>query len=66
VRFKLSGFHADVEATVSNVGTFMPNTFTMQELARMSLDEHLENLESGRSFGEPVVYSVRKGRPELA
>ncbi len=44
----------------------MPNTFTMQELARMSLDEHLENLESGRSFGEPVVYSVRKGRPELA
>lgn len=46
VRFKLSGFHADVEATVSNVGTFMPNTFTMQELARMSLMNTLRTLRA--------------------
>ena len=44
----------------------MPNTFTMQELARMSLDEHHENLEGGRSFSEPVIYSVKKGRLRLA
>ena len=39
----------------------MPNTFTMQELVRMSLDEYLENLERGVSPGEPMIYSVRKG-----
>ena len=66
VRFELSGFHSDLEAAVSNGATFMPNTFTMQELARMSLDEFFENLEGGRSFGEPVIYSVRKGSPDLA
>ena len=39
----------------------MPNTFTMQELVRVSLDEHLENLEGGESPREPVIYAVRKG-----
>ena len=60
------GFTLNVEATVSSGATFMPNTFTMQEFARMSLDEHLEDLECGRSFREPVILAVRKGRPDLA
>ena len=55
-----------MEAAVSNGATFMPNTFTMQELVRMSLDEHLENIEGGKSLGEPVIYSVKKGSPGFA
>ena len=43
----------------------MPNTFTMQELARMSLDEYIENLKGERSFSEPVIYSIGKGNTEL-
>lgn len=66
LRILLYGLHSDVKATVSNGATFMPNTFTIQEFARISLDEHLENLESGRSSSEPIIYSVKKGRPELA
>ena len=60
------GFTLNVEATVSSRATFMPNTFKMQEFARMSLDEHLEDLEGGRSFREPVILAVRKGRLDLA
>ena len=66
VRFELPSVLSDVQAAVSNGATFMPNTFTMQELARMSLDEHLENLEGGRALVEPVIYSVRKGMLNLA
>jgi len=44
----------------------MPNTFTMQELIRTSLDEYLENLEGGASTGESVLFSVRKGRSHTA
>ena len=62
VHSEFSGFHSDIEAAVSNGATFMPNTFTMQEFARTSLDEHFENFEDRASFGEPVIYSVRKGR----
>ena len=40
----------------------MPNTFTMQELIRTSLDEYHKELEGGTSVGEPVIISVRKGR----
>lgn len=48
---------------VSNGPTFMPNTFTMQEFARMALDQYLESHDDGgRSLSEPVIYSVRKGR----
>ena len=57
----LSTLHSDVEAAVSNGATFMPKTFTMQELTRMSLDEYFESLEGSVSPGEPVIYSVRKG-----
>lgn len=66
MRFELPSIPSDVKAAVSNGATFMPNTFTMQELARMSLDEHLENLEGGRALVEPVIYSVRKGMYNLA
>ena len=58
--------HRDIEIAVSNGATMMPNTFAMQESVRMSLDEHLENLESGRSSAEPIIYYVKKGRPNLA
>ncbi|KAL2051952.1 hypothetical protein ABVK25_007867 [Lepraria finkii] len=47
----------------SNGATFMPNTFTMQEFVRISLDEHLENIKDGKSITEPVIYSVKKGTP---
>ena len=66
VHCELPSVPSDVTATVSNGATFMPNTFTMQELARMSLDEHLENLEGGGALVEPVIYSVRKGMHNLA
>ena len=38
--------------------TFIPNTFIIQELVRMSLDEHLLNLKGGESPGEPVMSDV--------
>ena len=61
LRFEPFCSQFNFQAVVSNGATFMPNTFTMQEFVRMSLDEHLENLEGGESLGEPVIYTVRKG-----
>lgn len=55
-----------MKAAVSNGATFMPDTFTMQEFVRISLDEHLENIKDGKSITEPVIYSVKKGWPDLA
>lgn len=61
MRFEPFRVQSNFQTAVSNGAIFMPNTFTMQELVRMSLDEHLEDLEGGESLGEPVIYSVRKG-----
>lgn len=66
MRFEFSGFQSDMKVAVSNGATFMPNTFTMQEFVRISLDEHLENIKDGISITEPVIYSVKKGWPDLA
>lgn len=63
---EMGGLHSNMEAAVSNGATFMPNTFTMQEFIRMSLDEHLEKIEGGKFSSEPVIYSVRKGWADLA
>ena len=51
----------DVQTTDSNGATFMPNTFTMQEFIRTSLDNYLEEAESGKVLEEPMIYSVKKG-----
>ena len=55
-----------MKAADTNGAIFMPNTFTMQELVRMSLDGHLEDIEGGKASSEPVIYSVKKGWPDLA
>lgn len=46
---------------VSNGALFMPNTFFMQELTRMSFDYYLDNLANSQPSADPHVLCIPKG-----
>ncbi|KAK4151341.1 hypothetical protein C8A00DRAFT_17223 [Chaetomidium leptoderma] len=50
------------EQRVSNGVVFMPNTFWMQELARLYFDQYyLDLVDEGKQVEEPYIYTVAKG-----
>jgi hypothetical protein len=51
------------EQEVSNGAVFMPNTFFMQELARMYYDQYYADLvDEGKQVDKPYIYTVAKGK----
>jgi hypothetical protein len=51
------------EQTVSNGAVFMPNTFWMQELARLYYDQYYADLvDEGKQVEAPHIYTVAKGK----
>ncbi|KAK4139011.1 hypothetical protein BT67DRAFT_438320 [Trichocladium antarcticum] len=54
----------DPTLTVSNGAVFMPNTFWMQELARLYYDQYYADLvDEGKQVEAPYIYTVAKGTP---
>ncbi|KAF2752697.1 hypothetical protein EJ05DRAFT_446369, partial [Pseudovirgaria hyperparasitica] len=48
-------------------GSLMPNTFTMQEIIRLAVDNYHDDLENGIPAERPYVFTIRKGTrvPEM-
>ncbi|KAJ5512251.1 hypothetical protein N7463_001803 [Penicillium fimorum] len=53
--------HPNITADFSNGALFMPNTYYMQEVTRMSNDYYLEDVESGDPAAEAHYLSIPKG-----
>ncbi len=48
---------------MSNGAVFMPNTFWMQEFARLYFDQYYcDLLDEGKQIEEPHIYTVAKGK----
>ena len=48
---------------MSNGAVFMPNTFWMQEFARMYYDQYYADLvDEGKQVEKPYIYTVAKGK----
>ncbi|KAI6372283.1 hypothetical protein MCOR25_003798 [Pyricularia grisea] len=50
-----------VKSSMSNGAVMMPNTFTMQEIIRISMDEVLDLQDEGKHVETPYVFTIRKG-----
>lgn len=49
------------QSAASNGAVMMPNTFTMQEIIRISMDEVLDLQDDGKRVETPYVFTIRKG-----
>ncbi|PLB47326.1 hypothetical protein P170DRAFT_439017 [Aspergillus steynii IBT 23096] len=55
--------YPEVSESISNGALFMPNTFFMQELTRMSFDYYLDNLADSQPSADPHLLCIPKDTP---